>query len=184
MVTQTQTVEETMLWERDRHWEVHRGVLRAKPVERMTEPHNRVIWRINRQLALQLDPDRFELRINDGRLRRADVTYYEPDLAIVALTEPPTIRGRSKRLEVFDGPLPLVVEVWSPSTGGYDVDEKLPEYERRGDAEIWRLHPFEWSLIARRRRPDGSYAEARHDGGRVALHALPGVTVDLDALFA
>lgn len=33
----------------------------------------------------------------------------------------------SYELEVYDTPLPLVVEVWSPSTGSYDVDAKVPE---------------------------------------------------------
>ncbi|MEP6871059.1 MAG: hypothetical protein ABI939_04320 [Anaerolineaceae bacterium] len=34
------------------------------------------------------------------------------------------------------GPLPFVAEVWLPSTGEYDVDEKFPQYQRRGDLEI------------------------------------------------
>jgi Uma2 family endonuclease len=50
-------------------------------------------------------------------------------------------RLRGDELELYVEPLPLVVEVWSPSTGQYDVDEKLPEYQRRGDLEIWRFHP-------------------------------------------
>ena len=48
-----------------------------------------------------------------------------------------------RSLEVYEGPLPLVVEVWSASTGNYDVESKLLEYQRRGDLEIWRLHPYE-----------------------------------------
>jgi Uma2 family endonuclease len=77
-----------------------------------------------------------------------------------------------------------VVEVWSPSTGGYDIDAKIPEYRRRGDLEIWRLHPFEKTLAAWRRQPDGSYTELILQGGTVQAVALPNVTIDLDALFA
>jgi hypothetical protein len=55
-------------------------------------------------------------------------------------------RDRDDVLEVDDAPLPLVVEVWSRSTGGDDVEEKLADDQRRGDAEIWRLHPFEKTL--------------------------------------
>ena len=94
------------------------------------------------------------------------------------------LRGTRDKLEIFDEPLPLVVEVWSPSTGGYDLDAKLPEYQRRGDAEIWRLHPYERTLTVSRRLPDGGYAETVHTGGVVRPIALPGVAVDLDALFA
>jgi Uma2 family endonuclease len=93
-------------------------------------------------------------------------------------------RGGPGHLEVYAEPLPLVVEVWSPSTGDYDVDGKLPEYQQRGDLEIWRIHPYERTLTRWVRRPDGSYSESVQRGGTVAPAALPGVTIDLDALFA
>jgi Uma2 family endonuclease len=86
-------------------------------------------------------------------------------------------------LEVFDQPLPLVVEGWSPSTGGYDINEKLPEYIRRGDQEIWRVHPFDFVLTAWRRQPDETYAESIHTSGTIEPIALPGVIIDLDKLF-
>jgi Uma2 family endonuclease len=78
-----------------------------------------------------------------------------------------------------------VVEVWSPTTGNYDLETKLGEYQRRGDREIWLIHPYDRTLTTWRRQPDGSYAESHHDhGGTVQPTALPGVTIDLDALFA
>jgi Uma2 family endonuclease len=80
--------------------------------------------------------------------------------------------------------MPLVVEVWSPSTGEYDVDEQLPEYQARGDLEIWRVHPFERTLTVWRRQADGAYAHEVYEGGVVRPIALPGVTIDLDALFS
>jgi len=85
---------------------------------------------------------------------------------------------------VLDEPLPLVVEVWSPSTGGYDARTKLPEYQRRGNAEIWFIHPYDRTLTAWQRQPDGSYRESLRRGGIVEPIALPGVRIDLDALFA
>jgi Uma2 family endonuclease len=87
-------------------------------------------------------------------------------------------------LEIRTQPMPFVAEVWSPSTGGYDVDTKVPEYLRRGDLEVWRLHPYERTVQARRRQPDGSYTEESLAGGTVSLVALAGVVVDLDRLFA
>ena len=86
-------------------------------------------------------------------------------------------------LEVYDQPLPLVVEVWSRSTGDYDVEEKLAVYQQRGDLEIWRIHPYERTLTAWRRQPDGSYDETIHREGVVSPTALPGVEIDLAALF-
>ncbi len=77
-----------------------------------------------------------------------------------------------------------MVEIWSPSTGGYDLDVKVTACKARGDAEIWRLHPHQRTLTRWVRQPGGSCAEFVHTGGVIELHALPGVTVDLDALFA
>jgi Uma2 family endonuclease len=78
---------------------------------------------------------------------------------------------------------PLVVEVWSRSTGDYDVEEKLADYQRRGDLEIWRIHPYERTLTAWRRLPDGSYEETIYRDGIVRPTALLGVEIDLTALF-
>jgi Uma2 family endonuclease len=74
--------------------------------------------------------------------------------------------------------------VWSPSTGDYDVDTKIPVYQRRGDLEIWRIHPYERTVTRWVRQADGSYEETNHDGGIIPLSALSAVTIDLDALFA
>ena len=59
---------------------------------------------------------------------------------------------------------------------------KLPIYQQRGDLEIWFYHPYDRTLTARRKQPDGSYSEERYTGGIVPIHSLPGVTIDLDAL--
>ena len=100
----------------------------------------------------------------------------------IALAEPD--RTRWHDLNFIRAPLPLVVEVWSPSTGDHDVDTKIPEYQRRGDQEIWRLHPFERTLTMWRRQPDGAYVETTVYGGTVSPTAFPWVTIDLDAVFA
>jgi len=182
MVAPARTFEEIMLAEPDRFWEVHRGRLREKPS--MSESHNRVIWRLVRDLSAQLEPDRFEVRVNMGRVRSGETTYYIPDVYVVPILGPSTIRNRPYRLEVFDEPLPFVVEAWSPSTGNYDVDEKLPVYQGRGDKEIWRLHPYDILLTAWRRQLDGTYLESRHSSGTIELIGLPGVVIDLDVIFA
>ena len=164
-------------------WELHRGRPREKPA--MSAEHNDLMFELGVHLRLQLDRDQYRVRVNAGRLRWSPETTYIPDVVVIpAALERTQRRGRPGWLETYDDPLPLVVEVWSPSTGAYDVDAKLPEYRRRGDLEIWRIHPFEPSLIAWRRQSDGSYTEQRFVGGTIEPIALPGVSVDLDALFA
>jgi len=85
--------------------------------------------------------------------------------------------------EVYAEPMPLVVEVWSPSTGDDDVDTRIPEYQQRGDLEIWRIHPYERTLRAWRRQPDGSYAELFVVGGIIEPAFLPNVRIEIESLF-
>ena len=87
-----------------------------------------------------------------------------------------------EELDLYHDPVPLVVEIWSPSTGPYDAAEKLPGYQTRGDAEIWWLYLPDRSLTRWVRRPDGGYDEQTLHGGVVEPAVLPGVRFDLDAL--
>jgi Uma2 family endonuclease len=161
--------------------EVHNGQLREKPS--MTFRHGSSSFYLGVQLADQLDRSEFEIRVQHGRLRRTDKTYYIPDVYVIPMAIITPERAESRELEIYDEPLPFVAEHWSQSTGEYDVMAKLPEYRRRGDAEIWLVHPFERTVTAWRRQPDGNYSQTVYRGGRVQLWALPGVTIDLDALF-
>jgi len=71
-----------------------------------------------------------------------------------------------------------------PPIDGHDHDFKLAAYRRRGDQEVWRVDPYERTLTAWHRRSDGSDAGETHHGGVVEVRSLPGVTIDLDMLFA
>lgn len=161
-------------------WELHCGELRQKPA--MSADHNQTITRLFLGLGRQLDERIFTVRSNLGHVRRSPEHYYIPDVFVVPMDLVRPQRGRHA-LETYEDPLPLVIEVWSPSTGRYDVREKLPEYQRRGDLEIWLVQPFERKLTAWRRQPDGSYRESTYTGGTIRPVALPNVSIDLDTLF-
>jgi Uma2 family endonuclease len=162
-------------------WELHCGQLRPKPA--MTFEHSYLGDELYARFNAQLDRRAYRVRFNVARLRRSQERYYIPDLCIVPMAFIQPHRGRSNELEIYVDPLPLVVEIWSPSTGEYDVESKLPEYQRRGDQEIWLLHPYDRTLRRWMRQPDGSYVESRHEHGQIQPVALPGVTIDLDTLF-
>jgi Uma2 family endonuclease len=164
-----------------RPWELWDGALVEKPG--MSFEHNDAQLELAYQLRSQLDRTQYRVRINSARLRRPR-SYFIPDVLVVPV-DPDRVRATTQGpLETYQGPAVLVVECWSPSTGRYDVNAKLPEYMTRGDLEIWRMHPFERKVNVWRRQPDGSYAEIVFLGGIVELAALPGIVVDLDALFA
>jgi Uma2 family endonuclease len=179
-VTQ-QTYQLIALEDPEGQWELHRGRLREKPG--ITFRHNRISMHLAHQLLNQIDLGVYDVRVNSSRVRFADETYYIPDVLVLPIAASEIFRDRPDILEVYDAPMPLVVEVWSPSTGGYDIEEKLPGYQRRGDLEIWRIHPYERTLTAWRRMADGSYAEESYAQGPIEPIALPGVTIDLDRLF-
>jgi Uma2 family endonuclease len=166
----------------DEKWELHRGVLVKKPA--MTWDHANTVRNLGHLLQNQLEPNDYLVPMNMGRVQRSAEGYYTPDVYVV----PREMFRRLYRpgpgeMEAYPEPLPLVAEVWSPSTGRYDVRVKLREYQARGDVEIWLIQPYERTLTAWRRQPDGGYSETVFTGGVVEPVALPGVAIELAALF-
>lgn len=161
--------------------ELHRGRPREKPP--MSWSHNDLIAELGFALRGQIDPHQFRVHIGGSRLRRSVESYYIPEIAVIPTVMGNSLRDRRDRAEILIDPLPLVVEVWSPSTDEYDVDAKISEYQARGDLEIWRLHPYARTLSVWRRRAYGSCEEQRYDGGVVEVRSLPGVRIELGELF-
>jgi hypothetical protein len=133
-------------------------------------------------LLLQLDFDHFSVFF-ESPVRWSTRNIFIPDVAVVPAAFGSEFQDRPGVLAIFSRPLPLVVAVWSVTTGDYDVDVKIPAYQRRRDLEIWRIHPYDRTLTAWRRSPDGNYEETTFREGSVSSVALPGVIVELAALF-
>ena len=165
----------------DRTWELVRGRLQEKPA--MTEGHDNSSFELAHSLRSQLNPRHFRVSANMARVKRMDRSYFIPDVVVFPITGGPGQPENPRAFNAYSTPALLVVEVWSPSTGKYDIEEKLRAYQERGDLEIWRLHPFDHTLTVWRRRPEGGYDEVVLRGGQVTPSTLPGVTIDLDALF-
>jgi Uma2 family endonuclease len=175
------TCERVALEDDSAIWELVCGRLREK--QGMTQDHNDRAMELVAQLIEQLDRRRFRIRTNSAALRITEATYFVPDVAVIPVDLPPA-GARDTSLEMYEQPVPLVVEVWSPSTGTKDFETKVPEYQSRGDFEIWRIHPREREVTVWRRQPDGSYRESRHTAGVVPIESLPNVSIDLGRLFA
>jgi Uma2 family endonuclease len=165
----------------DNVWELVCGKLRSKPL--MTQAHGDAMTELVVRLHAQLDRHAYRVRVNQARTRLPEGDWFVPDVAVVPAAIAGPVPGE-RGLDEYRGPLPLVVEIWSPSTGGYDIRTKLPRYQERGDLEIWFLHPEAWTLTAWRREPDGCYSEQAYDrDATVECRSLPGVRVRLDELF-
>jgi Uma2 family endonuclease len=164
----------------DRTWELWDGVPVEKP--QMSMKHDDVAAFLAHMLMGQLDRRDFRVSVNGGKTRYTPRNYYVPDVVVIPAALMLPFLDDPRSFNAYDKPLPLVVEVWSPSTGEYDMAAKLPLYRQRGDHEIVFIHPYERTLTAWRRQPDGSYTETLYTGGIVPVLSLPGVTIDFDAL--
>jgi Uma2 family endonuclease len=181
MAMSPEEYEEFVLGEPDGTWELVGGRLREKPA--MSEGHDTTAFELAVSLRNQVDPRRYRVSNNAAKLQRVDRSYFVPDVVVLPITGGPGQPASRRAFNAYATPALLVVEVWSPSTARYDVEEKLRAYQERGDLEIWHLHPFDHTLTAWRRRPDGGYDEVVFRGGPVTPSTLPGVTIDLDTLF-
>jgi Uma2 family endonuclease len=182
MSVSEKTYRQVALEDPDGFWELWHGCLRSKPTD--TIEHNDVTELLTRELMRQLPASLYAVRMNTGRVRVSTGSYYIPDVWVISRESiDRKRREQPRKLEVYDEPMPLVVEVWSPSTGNYDVEEKLREYQRRGDLDIWRIHPCDNTLTRWLRQDDGNYAMSVITSGNVHPAALPGVTIELPVLF-
>jgi Uma2 family endonuclease len=183
-----QEYRELALNDTDHRWELWDGMLVEKP--QMSMKHNAVAAYLGAALINQLDRDVFRVNVNGDRARISPRTYFIPDVIVIPVTYQLPFERDPRALGVYAEPLPLVVEIWSPSTGHYDLATKLEAYRQRGDLEIWFIHPYERTLTAWRRQPEGSYKEYLYRGGIVPVAScpqspgvpFPGVEIDFDAL--
>jgi Uma2 family endonuclease len=171
------TYERLAVLEEHKLTELWDGVPVEKPV--MRQGHGDAMVFLALALGPQLDLGHVRLRVNHTKLAIPGGNYFIPDVAIV----PAPAIGVPDAADLFHVPAFLVVESWSPSTGACDARVKIPGYKARGDAEIWRVHPIERSVVRWVRQPDGRYDETLVTSGRIGLAALPGVAVDLADVF-
>ena len=175
-----QEFQELVFSDPDRTWELWDGVPREKPG--MSIWHDGVASYLGALLTNQLHRQEYWVNVNGGKTRYTSRNYYVPDVVVIPKRYIDPHKGNIRAFNAYADPLPLVVEVWSPSTGDYDRETKLEAYRQRGDAEIWLIHPYDRTLTAWRRQPDGRYQVTTIQGGIISVDSLPGVTIDLDTL--
>jgi Uma2 family endonuclease len=106
----------------------------------------------------------------------------EPDLLFVSNERKELVR------EWVYGAPDLVIEILSPSSRRTDQTKKLAVYDRFGVREFWLVDPDANVVTVYRRVGDGSFPRvadlAAGRGDAIETPLLPGLAVDLDALFA
>lgn len=175
-----QAYRELAMNDPDHRWELWDGMLVEKPV--MSVMHDDLAMYLGVALANQLDRAVYRVSVNSAKTRYTARNFFIPDVAVMPASLVLPRRMDPAAFNDYADPLPLVVEIWSRTTGDYDFAAKLPVYRQRGDLEIMYIQPYEPTLRSWRRQPDGTYTEELYRGGIIPVHSLPGVTIDLDAL--
>jgi Uma2 family endonuclease len=123
----------------------------------------------------------FDVRLPKNGERENDRIYsvVQPDIVVVC--DPAKI-DEAGCLGAPD----MVVEVLSPSTRKYDLNEKFNLYEASGVKEYWVIAPGDRDVSVFLLQDSGKYDEGTLYRGNVTIpvQTLPGLEVDMQELFA
>ncbi|MDW8322630.1 MAG: Uma2 family endonuclease [Burkholderiales bacterium] len=168
-------------WPEDERCELIDGVAYAM-APAPSRSHQNVVGELFYQVkqALRDHPCQVFVAPFDVRLPHADEadervdTVVQPD--VLAVCDASKVDERGVR-----GAPDWVAEVLSPASAWRDQTIKLNAYERAGVPEVWLLHPGD-RVLSVYRLEQGRYGRPTvlEMKGRVAIGALPDVTVDFD----
>ncbi|MBF0497182.1 MAG: Uma2 family endonuclease [Deltaproteobacteria bacterium] len=106
------------------------------------------------------------------------INVVQPDLLVVC--DPARLDERGCR-----GAPDFVVEIVSPSSLDRDQIEKAALYERAGVKEYWVINLMDLTVTIHRLNEHGEYGlpVTREGKGKLEVATLPGLMLDLDAVF-
>ncbi|MGH2522757.1 MAG: Uma2 family endonuclease [Anaerolineales bacterium] len=157
--------------------ELSEGRLIVRPMP--TPDHQRIVrklllilnaWALTHAAEVFFAP--MPVRLWRGKFREPDVFLY-------------TAEHRDRIAKQYGGPPDLAVEVWSPSTGDVDADEKMIEYAQAGISEYWIVE-IETPRLAQYVLRAGTYElQAEFGAGATVRSAIfPDLEFGLDSLYA
>ena len=121
----------------------------------------------------------FDVRLPDEEEADDEVrTVVQPDILVVCDESKLDERG-------CRGAPDVVLEVVSPASAARDQIYKVRIYEKAGVREYWIVHPVDNLITVRRLGPAGNYDIPKLNEGKGTLEigVLPGLIIDLDAVF-
>jgi Uma2 family endonuclease len=122
-----------------------------------------------KKLGSVLGPDSLA-RLRPGRRFAPDAYFLKKD------------RVPPRKIKEFQGAPDLVVEVLSPSTRDFDLEDKRLAYREAGVPEIWFLDPANEQVIVDSRRGK-KYTERTVSKGRISSRVLQGFWIEADWLW-
>jgi Uma2 family endonuclease len=179
------TYGEYYSWPESERWELIEGI----PYNMTPAPsieHQRISGEFFRQVSNFLfDKDcevfaaPFDVRLPEaGEGDDEIITVVQPDIAVICDPGKLDIRG-------CRGAPDFIIEILSQATAGKDQIQKVALYEKHGVKEYWLVHPGDRLLTVRLLDSAGRYGIPKIQEAKdlAALHTLPGLEIDLDAVF-
>jgi Uma2 family endonuclease len=79
----------------------------------------------------------------------------------------------------------LIVEIQSPSTAKYDLNEKFNLYEKSGVSEYWVVFPYDETIQVFLLQPDGKYDKgAIYENGNVPVGIFGVEEIEIESIFS
>jgi Uma2 family endonuclease len=179
------TYGDYLTWPEEERWELIDGI----PYNMTPAPstaHQTILLELARQVSnFLVDKDclafvaPFDVRLPEADEADADIcTVVQPDLTVIC--DPAKLDERGSR-----GAPDVIFEVISPSTAVRDQIYKVSLYEKHGVREYWLVHPTDRLVTIRRLEASGRYGYPQiHEAkGTLPVATLPGLEIDLDAVF-
>jgi len=121
--------------------------------------HNRVVMNCGYRLMRALDGRQCQPFNSDTKLRihwQACTRFYYPDLQVVCDSNPPT--------SVYQDSPVLIIEVLSPSTRRYDLDEKMNAYLQIPSLQCYVILEQHQPIAVVMRRSEGGFLRQQVEG--------------------
>ena len=122
----------------------------------------------------------FDVRLPENGETDNDKIYtvVQPDICVVCDISKIDKRGCL-------GAPDLIVEIQSPATAKYDMNEKFNLYEKSGVSEYWVVFPYDETIQVFILQPDGKYDKGTlYESGNVPVGILGGGEIEIESIFS
>lgn len=191
-ITKRYSYADYLTWLDDKKRELLEGFIKLMSPAANTR-HARVVRSINRKIDNYITRRKghceaftapFDVRLpKNGETADKDIfTVVQPDICVIC--DPDKIDEKG-----CIGAPDMIVEVLSPGTKKYDLNDKYQIYETYGVKEYWVVDPYSKDITVFILREDGKYQDGiiyeliDSISNKVPVYSLPGLEIDVEDVF-